>query len=630
MATEETRGKTRQFKAEVQHLLDIVIHSLYTDHEIFIRELISNAADALEKVRHLTLTQQDVFDRDLPLEIRIETDKESGTFAISDTGIGMTEEEASRNLGTIAHSGSREFLQTLKEGGEIDAELIGQFGVGFYSAFMVADRVTVTTRAADPEAEGVRWSSTGAGKYTVKTEEIPHRGTKIQLALKEDRKEYAESDTVKGIIKRYSNFVPFPIFVDGEQVNTVQALWTKNKNELTDEDYKGFYQFVANANDEPMYRLHFNADAPLALRAILFVPGSNFEKFGLGKMEPGVSLYCKKVLIQAEAEELLPDYLRFIKGVVDSEDLPLNISRETMQDSALIAKLKRVLTKRVIKMLAGEAEAGKETYDTFFKEFGMFLKEGAATDFENREQLSRLLRYPSSKTERDELTSLEEYVSRMPENQKEIYYISGANRTAIESGPYIEAFRDRGIEVLYGYDHADDFVFSHLREYDGKPLRSADQANIDLPETDESASDEDKPEALPEKEAGDLARWIKEKLGDAVQEVRTTKRLTRSPAALVNPDDIMTTGMQRVMQALNKEGEMSIGNMILEVNPAHPILKNLNDLREGKGDEDLADAGCRLLLDNATVTAGLTVDSRAMVERSNKMLERALAGLKAE
>jgi len=619
----EKKGKTQtlKFKAEVAQLLGIVINSLYTDREIFVRELISNASDALEKMRHTSLINNGEAD-DIPLEIKINVDEEAGTFAISDSGIGLTRDEAKTNLGTIAHSGSREFLKQIEEGQAVDTNLIGQFGVGFYSAFMAAGKVTVHTQSWNKDEEAIVWSSAGVGNFSIRTAEGLPRGTTITLDLKEDAKEFANVDTVKNLIRKYSNFVPFPIFVNDEQVNTVQPLWTKQKNEIKDEELVEFYKFIDNAFDEPTYKFHFNADAPLSIKSLLFVPAQNMESFGFSRLEPGVALYCKKVLIQQNVEELLPDYFRFVRGVVDSEDLPLNISRETMQDSALIAKLKRVLTGRIIKFLKEEAEFDAETYDKFFKTFGGFIKEGASSDFEHREELAKLLRYDSS-NDAEKTTSLEAYVERMPEGQEAIYYISGSSREIIEAGPYIETLQDRGYEVLYCYEGIDDFVLNSLREFDGKPLISADQSDLKLPEkVKEEGKDEE--DTVDEKESGDLVSWIKDALGDAVEDVKVSTRLVKSPALLVNPDEMMTTGMRRVMQAANRD-TLPMGKMILEINPNHSIFKRINELRaEDKGKELAKDASL-LILDNAMIAAGLLVDPKSLVERSNKILEAALS-----
>jgi TNF receptor-associated protein 1 len=629
MADNKPKTKTLKFKTEVAQVLNIVVNSLYTDKEIFIRELISNASDALEKMRHLQLIHKDEYaDQDLPLEIRILANEDANTFTITDTGLGMTEEEASGNLGTIAHSGSKDFIKAMEGGENVDLKnIIGQFGVGFYSAFMVGKKVTVHTRSWDKEATPIVWSSTGSGSYSIRETESLPRGTTITIDLKEDEKEYSKADTVKELIRRYSNFIPVPIFVDDEQVNTVQPLWTKQKSDISDEEMVEFYKFIANAYDEPLYKYHFSADAPLAIKSLLFVPATNMESFGFGRMEPSVSLYCRKVLIQSGVEELLPEYFRFIKGMVDSEDLPLNISRESMQDSALIAKLKRVLTKRLIKFFTSEMKNSPEEYDKFFKMFGMFIKEGAASDHDNKDALAKLLKFSSSK-EAEKTTSFEEYVENMPEDQKAIYYISGINRESIEAGPYTEALTERGYEVIYCHEGIDDFVMTSLREFDGKKLISADQSNLefgdDNDENKDDESDDKKDEKSEGKETSALAGWIKGVFGETIKEVVISKRLIKSPAVLVNPDDHMTTGMRRVMQATSKE-IFQTNTMILEINPEHYILSRINELLTEDKDSKLAKEASMMLLDNAMIAAGLMVDPKSLVERSTKILETALA-----
>lgn len=617
----QSTEKTLKFKAEVKQLLDIVINSLYTDKDIFIRELVSNAADALEKQRHLSLTENATADKDIPLEIHIETDEKENTITFTDSGIGMTKEEASTNLGTIAHSGSREFLKQMAEGQQIDATLIGQFGVGFYSAFTVAEEVIVKSKSYLPGETGVQWRSDGSGSFKVSEVDLLKRGTSITVKLRESEKRFSDKQTVKNLILRYSNFVPFPIFIDKEQVNTVQAIWAKSKNDVSEEDYEGFYRFLNPGGDKPYYKLHFTADAPLAIKALLFFPDENPEIFGFGRIDPGVNLYCRKVLIQQRAKELLPEYFRFIKGVVDSEDLPLNISRETMQDSALIAKLKRVLTKRLIKHLEEEAKNDPERYAGFFRKFGSFIKEGIYTEFDSRNDLAALLRYDSSAMTEGKLTSLAEYVSRMKGDQKAIYFITGASRESVEAAPYLEALKTHEIEVLYLYEGIDDLVMTSLREFDGKKLTPVDSADLDLPENAPAEEKQDKKEEMPEREAGDLARWIKDFLGDKISEVRISKRLTSSPALIVNPDDMMTTNLQRALAA--SQGKMDFSNLILEINPSHAILQKLNGLRVDKTNWDFAKDAAWMLYDNAMLSAGLPLDPKMMVDRNTKILERA-------
>ncbi len=623
--TEQSSPKieTKEFQAEVKQLLDIVIHSLYTERDIFLRELISNAADALEKFRHQNLLEENVFDAGASLEISIQVNEKENTLTISDSGIGMTRDDLVDNLGTIAHSGSKSFLAELAEAAKQDVSLIGQFGVGFYASFMVAKRVRVQSRSYLPDDMGHEWVSDASGSYTISECTGLHRGTKIIVELKDDAKEYANQDTIKRIITQYSNFVPFPIKMAGEEINTVQAIWARSKQEVTDEDYNEFYKFIANAVDEPVFRLHFSADAPLAIKALLFTPQENFERMGFGRMQPGVSLYCQRVLIDQHNENILPEWLRFVRGVVDAEDLPLNISRQALQDNALVAKINKIITSRFLKFLNEQAKKEPEKYQAFYKTFGMFLKEGASSDFTHRPAIAKLLRFESSKSEPGKTISLDDYVDRMQEEQKEIYYINGPNREAIEAGPYIEAFKKRDLEVIYTFDPIDDFVFSHLSEHNDKKLVSADRADLDLPElSEEQKKDQSTDETALETEVADsLTKWMKETLGDRIKEVLLSKRLENSPAILVNPDGFMTSSMERIMRA-SSEDSHDFGSKNLEINPKHPLIKNLPQTRIK--DEELAKFAVEQILDNAFIQAGLIVEPRTLVERSYKILEKAL------
>jgi len=614
MSTDQTAPatETKEFQAEVKKMLDIVIHSLYTEREIFLRELLSNAADALEKFRHqqLLASEEEIFDHHLPLEINLSVDPDRHTLTITDTGIGMDRGELEANLGTIAHSGSRTFLANLAETERKDLNLIGQFGVGFYAAFMVAKTVRVQSRSFRPEEGGHEWVSDGAGSYTIAACPGIRRGTKIILELKEDAHEYADEEQIKRIIRRYSSFVPFPIKLEDETINTVQALWTRGKSEIKAEEYDEFYKFIANAFDQPLTHLHFSADAPLAIKALLFIPQENMESFGFGRQEPGVSLYCRRVLIEQHSKTFLP-------GVIDSEDLPLNISRQALQDNALVAKINKVVSKRLLKFLAELAGSEPEKYEKFWTTFGMFLKEGAIADFNYREEIAGLLRFESSKSEPGKLTSLADYVARMPEGQKEIYYINGPNREAIEAGPYVEAFRRRDLEVIYTFDPIDDFAFSHIGAFKEHKLVSADRGDLELP----AASGETE---KPEEKAADtgLAAWMKEVLGDKVKEVKSSTRLTDSPAMIVNPDGFLSAGMERVMRA-SGQAMPSFGGKNLEINPGHPLLTGLDALRAK--DEPLARTVVELILDNAMIQAGLMVEPRNMVNRTYQILSRLVA-----
>lgn len=615
MATDTQPMETKTFQAEVTQLLDIVIHSLYTDKEIFLRELISNASDALEKMRHELLTDSERADKDLPLEITITADEEANTLTISDTGIGLSKQEMEENLGTIAKSGTKQFFtEAMKAAKSGDMSLIGQFGVGFYSAFMVADRVVVESKSHRPEESPARWESAGAGEYSIGSAEPRQRGTTITLHLKEEDKEFTKDFRLREIVKRFSSFVSFPVMIGQEKVNTVQALWKRSKNDITEEEYNEFYKFISNAHDEPRTRLHFSADAPLAINALLFVPQSNFEKFGFGRTEPGVDLYCKKVLIEKGPEKLLPDWMRFVRGVVDSDDLPLNISRESMQDSALIRKLSRVIANRFIKHLDEESNRDPKLYKEFFDEFGRFIKEGIATEFDYREKLAKLLRFETSKTEPGEYASLADYVSRMKEGQEDIVYINGPSREAIENGPYVEALRENDIEVIYTFDSIDDFVFDNLNEYEEKKLKSADSSDLKVPEL------EKKEDALSDEEADKLAAWIKERLGEKIGSVRQSKRLVNQPAAIVS--DGPTASMQRMMAALSKgDQDLNAKSSTLEINPSHPMIKRLHALHDS--DEDFAKTLTDQLFNISLLAAGLVSDPRAIVDQLNAMLSKA-------
>ncbi len=611
----EKTAKKHEFQAEVKQVLDIVVNSLYTDKEVFIRELVSNASDALEKLRYLQLTEKEVFDEELPLEISITTDDKENCITIEDHGIGMTRDELTKNLGTIAHSGSKAFLNAVKKEGDVDQNLIGQFGVGFYSVFMVAKSVEVYTHNWKKTAKSLLWKSDGSGTYEIESAKGARRGSKIVVRLKEEDKEFSNSERVKHVLTHYSSFVQFPIKLNGEQINNIQSIWMRNKNEIKDEEYTEFYKFQANAFDEPYYRMHFSSDAPIEINALVFVPEHNPERLGFGKVDPGVSLYCKKILIDSKPEGLLPDWMRFLKGVVDSADLPLNISRETMQDSALANKIGQVITGRFIKMLQDESKKDQEKYKEFYQNFSIFIKEGVAADFKNRDQLAKLLRYESSATKKGEFATLDDYVSRMKEEQKEIYYLFAPNRETIDGGAYLEAFKAQGIEVLYLYEPVDEFVMSSLVKYADKDLVSADNSDIEL----EEISSNKKKDLLPDEDIDTLCEWIKETLGESVNDVSVSKRLVDSPVIALNADKVMTPSMRRMMKAMKQD--MNTRNSInLEINPSHELIKNLVGLKDK--DPDTAKLVTEQILDNALIAAGYLEDPREMVSRVYKILER--------
>jgi len=608
-----SQPEQHSFQAEIQQLLSIVIHSLYTDREVFVRELVSNAADACEKLRFLQASGQSPTGDSGP-SITITANEAESTLTIADTGIGMNRDELVQNLGTIAHSGTKAFLKALAEQQKPDTRLIGQFGVGFYSAFMVAKQVTVVTRSQAAGSEGWKWTSEGGNGYTLESAPDAAPGTQITLSLKDEAKEFAQAGNLERIVKRYSNFVAFPLELDGKRVNTVQAIWARSKNEVKEEEYKEFYEYLAHDNEAPKYRLHFTADAPIAIQALLFVPSRSLEMPGMVRQESEVHLYCRKVLIESKPKGLLPEWLRFVRGVVDSEDLPLNVSRERMQDSDLMRKLSKALTNRFLKHLAEEAEKDAAAYDGFYSEYHRFLKEGVLSDWENQAALAKLVRYESSATEAGKKTSMADYVKRMPEGQKDIYYLLAKDRAAAEASPYFEVFRARKFEVLFVDDPIDEFVMDRLREFDSKSITAAEKAELDV----EDASKEG---ALTDDEATSLAGWLKLTLGEAVHEVRSSKRLVDSPVVALDSDKYMTASMRRTLKSMGRDamaGDEAAPD--LEINPRHPVIVKLNQLRQN--DAALAGLVAEQLNDQARLASGRLEDPRAMLQRMNALLSK--------
>ncbi len=611
----ESTIEKHTFQAEIQQLLDLVVHSLYTDKEIFLRELISNASDSMEKLRHIEATEKNIHSPTVPLEIHITTDEEAKTLTIADHGLGMTREELVQNLGTIAHSGTKAFLKNVKDSGSTPGNMIGQFGVGFYSAFMVADEVKVHSRSWREDGEALVWTSDGKTSYEIEDSPGQERGVKIVMHLKEELSEYSEEIRIKHLIERYSNFVGFPIFLNGTRINEVEALWLKSKSDITEDQYKAFYQFACKAFDEPSYRLHFSADAPIAINALLFAPSENPERMGFNKTECGVSLYSKKVLIDAEPKGLLPEWMRFMKGVVDSADIPLNISRETMQDSALVRKIGAVISKRVIKMFEKEADADPEKYRAFYKKFDRFFKEGIATDYPNREALAKLLRFESSLTEAGSVCGFSDYVTRAKDGQESIYYLVGASREQVESSPYIEAFKARGLEVVYFTDAVDEYVVESLGEFDGKKLVSIRNGGVEL--EDNAAEGE----SLTEEQTTALCDFLKNELGDRVTAVASGNRLVDSPIIALVPNDGMSPQMRQMMKAMDENFKDEI-KVELEINPRHPLIKKLSEAMEAN--PELAKLVALQLLDNSLIAAGLLEDARDTVKRMNTLMEKAM------
>ncbi len=606
------------FQTEVRQLLDIVIHAFYSDREVFIRELVSNASDALEKLRLKQLTESDVYEPERELRISINTDEEKKTLTIADAGIGMTQEEVVEFLGTIAHSGTKKFLEMMKETQGGPQDLIGQFGVGFYSVFMVADKVEVTTRSWQPDATPVRWVSDGQEGYEL--EEAPSdtpRGTSILIHLKEDADNFAKPDHVRYIISKYSNFVGFPIDFNGEHLNTVQAIWMKGKKDVKAEEYEEFYKFISHTDSAPLTHMHFAADAPIELHALLFVPAENPEAMGFGRCEPNVALYCHKVLIDSKPENLLPEWLRFLSGVVDSEDLPLNISREMLQDNSLLRRISGIITKRFIKHLEGLAKNDSEAYEKFWAQFARFIKEGVVTSWEHKEALGKLLRFESTFTEAGKLTSFSDYVSRMKENQKDIYVLYGASRAQLENSPYLDALKARGFEVAFFTENGDQFVVDSLFKVEDKEVKSIDRAGLELPPMEDTQPDRP---GLDETEAKGLTDWISESFGSMFSKVTTSDRVTSAPAIALQGENDVSPEVKSYLRAMGQEVPES--HPEISFNPHNPIVMKLAELR--KSDETLASLLAGQIVNTALLRAGMLEDPAKLADNSQALLEKLL------
>jgi molecular chaperone HtpG len=620
-----------QFKAEIQQLLNILVHSLYTEREIFMRELLSNASDALNRIQFEMLTNRDVLDPDAELAIRIEADQDAGILTISDTGIGMTREEIAEDLGTIAHSGAAAFLKQLETEQHPSVELIGQFGVGFYSVFMVADQVRVVSRSYRPDAEAVEWISEGGSSYHLGPADKADRGTRIEIKLKEDAAEFAATWRLEQIIRKHSDYIAFPIYVgDGETaVNQKTALWRQSPLEVTDEQYEDFYRHLTLDLENPLLHAHLVTDAPVHMRSLLYIPSRRERGFLSPRTDHGLKLYVHNVLIQEYNKDLLPDYLRFVEGVVESEDLPLNISREVVQSSPAARRIQKALVRKLLKELEALSESDPEAYAVFWREFGPFLKEGVAAipsaDPVAKDDLLPLLRFHSSRSG-DGLISLAEYVERMDEGQSAIYYVLGDNLESVARSPHLDYFKGRDVEVLYLVDPVDTFLAMALPEYEGKLFKNVDSAGLDLPQ--EPDAEEESVEALADPDFNRLVgRFVKE-LGDRVVEVRESKVLRDSPCRLVSPDNAPEREMSRVYRMLGREFEMP--KQILEINRKHPIIANLARLISEKPETDLIDTSIEQLFDNLLLVEGLHPDPTAMIPRIQQLMEAATASGNAQ
>ena len=620
MKGQETRG----FQSEVKQLLHLMIHSLYSNKEIFLRELISNASDAADKLRFRALSKPELYEGDGELHVRLAFDKEKRTLTLSDNGIGMTRDEVIDNLGTIAKSGTKAFLQSVGSEQAKDSQLIGQFGVGFYSAFIVADKVTVRTRAAGASAEeGVFWESAGEGEYTLADIEKADRGTEITLHLREDQDEFLDDWRVRSIISKYSDHIALPVEVetrneeDGtvtwEQINKAQALWTRGKSEVTDEEYNEFYKHISHDFSDPLSWSHNRVEGKQEYTSLLYIPSQAPWDMWNRDHKHGLRLYVQRVFIMDEAEQFMPNYLRFVRGLIDSNDLPLNVSREILQDSRITQNLRSALTKRVLQMLEKLAKDDAEKYQTFWKQFGLVLKEGPAEDHANQETIAKLMRFASTHTDSSAQTvSLEEYVSRMKEGQEKIYYITADSYAAAKSSPHLELLRKKGIEVLLLSDRIDEWMMNYLTEFDGKSFQSVAKADESI---DKLADEVDESAKEAEKALEPFVERVKTFLGDRVKEVRFTHRLTDTPAIVTTDADEMGTQMAKLFAAAGQA--MPEVKYIFELNPDHPLVKRAADTQ----DEARFAEWVELLLDQSLLAErGTLEDPNLFIKRVNALL----------
>jgi molecular chaperone HtpG len=623
-----------EFKTELKQLLDLIIHSLYTKKEIFLRELISNSADAIDKLRFEALKAPELLEGESSDgKIKLIPDEKAGTLTVSDNGIGMSRESIVENLGTIARSGTRQFIESLKQANVQDRpELIGQFGVGFYASFMVADKVTVLSRPPGAGAEGVRWESDGQGEFTVEPYDKPTRGTDVILHLREDAKEFLAAWRLRDIVHRYSDFIAHPIVIDVEKeadgnkrveeetLNSRQAIWLRSKNEVKPEEYNAFYHQLTRDTEDPLKTIHVAAEGTLEFRALMFLPASRGLDWMAGpEKKSGLDLYVRRVLIQHECEQLVSPYLRFVKGVVDSSDLPLNVSRETIQNNPVLARIKNNVVNRVLKTLEEMKEGDYETYLKFYKEFGGHLKEGAAQDWSNRQRLADLLLFESTKTEAGKYTTLAKYVEAMPAEQKEILYLIGETRGLIENSPYLEAFKAKGQEVLLLTEPIDEFFVGSMHTYKDKRLKAVDRGEV---EPDPTAEEQKK--AAAEKYAGLLAA-LKGRLGDEVKDVRLTTRLKESAAVLVADEGAMGAHLERLLQRMGRGEEAPPSKRILELNPDHPAVEALQEIYDQNAKDERIEAYGRILYDQAVIAEGSRVkDPSAFARRVNELMANAV------
>ena len=616
--------QTYEFKAEIQQLLNILVHSLYTDREIFLRELISNAADALNRLQFEMLTNRDVLDAEAELAIRVDVDEEAKTMTVSDSGIGMTHDEIVENLGTIAQSGAAAFLKRLEEVQDkehLPLEMIGQFGVGFYSVFMVAQEVRVVSRSYRPDAEACEWVSDGSASFRVGLSEKAERGTQVIVKFKEDAAEFATAWRVEQIVKKHSDFVTFPIYMGDRVGNRQKPLWRQSPRETTEKDYNDFYRHLTLDFDEPLLVSHLVSDVPVDIRSVLYVPARRERGILSPRTDYGLKLYAKGVMIQEYHQELLPKHFRFVEGVVESEDLPLNISRETVQRNPAARRIQRALVGKLIKELETLATERPDDYRRFWDEFGAFIKEGIASDSASKSDLLPLLRFYSSKAQGDAIVSLAEYTARMVSGQSAIYYLVGDDLQSVAHSPHLDYFRANDIEVLYLVDPIDNFLVMTLTEFDSKPLKNVDDATLDLPlEGDAEAAEE---VVIPEADFNRLVGRFVKVLGDKVTQVRESKVLRDSSCRLVSPESVPGREMQRVYKLLDKEFE--VPKKILEINRSHALMRNLTRLVTDAPDDPVIDLAIEQLFENQLLIEGIHPNPAAMVSRIQTLMEAVTA-----
>jgi molecular chaperone HtpG len=621
-------AETRGFETEVSQLLDLMIHSLYSNKEIFLRELISNASDACDKLRFTAVSNASLYEDDIELKVKVSFDKEQGTITISDNGIGMTREEVIDNIGTIAKSGTKAFLASITGDQKSDANLIGQFGVGFYSSFIVADEVTLRTRkAADSTDNGVEWISKGKGEYEIKSIDKATRGTEIVLKLREDEDEFLNDWKLRSIITSYSDHIDFPVVMDktteaaeegGETVveeqtvNQASALWTRAKSDIKDEEYKEFYKHVAHDYEDPIDWSHNRVEGTNEYTSLLYIPAR--APFDLYDRETrnGIKLYVQRVFVLEDTEQLMPRYLRFVRGLIDSNDLPLNVSREILQNSKVIESIRTGSVKKVLGMLEKVAKNDPEKYQKLWTEFGKALKEGPAEDTSNRERVAKLLRFSTTHTDSDDQTvSFDDYISRMQDGQDKIYFIAADSYSAAKNSPHLEIFKKKGIEVILLSDRVDEWLTSHLMEFDGKKLQSVAKGELDLGKDEDSEKEQEEKVKASEK----LVKRIKKSLDEKVEEVRVSNRLTDSPACIVLNEQDMAMHMQRIMKEAGHA--MPSSKPFLEINPDHPIVKKMDAEKSKKKFDDWSD----ILFDQALLAEGGQLeDPASFVAKLNKML----------